>query len=121
MGIFTDIIVDNVPVFLGNIRFGDIPMDKPYSEMKDGQCPFMDQCRFLHENRTKMPELIARIQDTYCTKPACCRCARFRISQSLGLAKVPALMLPDQIDWARQIVQEFGGNLETDGQLAEAQ
>ena len=121
MGIFTDIIVDNVPVFLGNIRFGDIPMDKPYSEMKDGQCPFMDQCRFLRENRTKMPELIARIMDTYCTKSACCRCARFRIAQSLGLHAVPPLMLPDQIDWARQIVQECGVNFEKDAQPAEIQ
>jgi hypothetical protein len=96
-------------------------MNETDNKIEDSQCPYVDSCVFLRENRTKMPELIARIQADYCTNPACCRCARFRISQSLGLDKVPALMLPDQIDWARQIVQEFGGDLETDGQLAEAQ
>ena len=66
-----------------------------------------------------MPELIERIQDTYCTKPARSECARFKIAQSVGLEKVPPLMLPEQVEWARQIIAESDRDLEADGQLAE--
>ena len=76
----------------------------------------MDTCALLHQNRTKMPELITRIQDTYCTKPARSECARFQIAQSVGLEKVPPLMLPEQMEWAQQIIEEC--DLEADGQLA---
>ena len=80
----------------------------------------MSQCDFVRENRTKMPELVNRIQDHYCSKAAYCQCARFRIYQSLGTAATPPLMLPEQIEWSRQIIEEYGHDSSTDQQPAEA-
>ena len=94
-------------------------MSETNNKTEDLQCPFMDTCAFLRENRTTMPELIERIQDTYCTKPARSECARFQIAQSVGIAKVPPLMLPEQVEWAQQIIEESDCDLEADGQLAE--
>ena len=94
-------------------------MNETNNTTKDLRCPFMDTCAFLRENRTKMPELIERIQDTYCIKPAYSECARFQVSQSVGLAKVPSLMLPEQVEWAQQIIEESDRDLKADGQLAE--
>ncbi|MHC5173134.1 MAG: hypothetical protein ACYSPJ_05155 [Planctomycetota bacterium] len=95
-------------------------MNETKNTTEDLRCPFMDTCALLRENRTTMPELITRIQDTYCTKPARSECARFQIAQSLGLEKVPPLMLPEQVQWAEQIIEECDRDLEADGQLAGA-
>ena len=65
-----------------------------------------------------MPELVERIQDTYCTKPARSECARFKIAQSVGTEKVPPLMLPEQVEWAQQIIEECDRDLESGGRLA---
>ena len=93
-------------------------MSETNNKTEDLQCPFVDSCAFLLENRTKMPELVERIQDTYCTKPACRKCGRFQVSQSVGLEKVPPLMLPEQVEWAQQIIEESDRDLKADGQLA---
>ncbi|MCK5783541.1 MAG: hypothetical protein KAH06_03790 [Desulfobacterales bacterium] len=88
-------------------------MKKPDYEITDRQCPFLSQCALIHENRTKMPDLIARIEDDYCTKAAF-RCARFQVCQTIGVNVVPPLLLPDQIDWARQIIEEYHCGITTD-------
>jgi len=77
-------------------------------ETKNHECPFLDECAFIHNNRAKMPELVNRIYERYCTKTASHECARYRVYQTLGAKDVPPLMLPDQIDWARQIIEEDG-------------
>jgi 4'-phosphopantetheinyl transferase EntD len=74
-----------------------------------------------------MPELVSRIKDTYCTTTSCCRCARFQIAQNVGLDAVPHLMLPNQTEWASQILAECvpesdrdsDPDLEKDGQPVE--
>ena len=93
-------------------------MSETNNKTEDLQCPLMDTCAFLCENRTTMPELVERIQDTYCTKPARSECARFKIAQSVGTEKVPPLMLPEQVEWAQQIIEECDRNLESGGRLA---
>ncbi|MFZ9033779.1 MAG: hypothetical protein ACO21J_07495 [Anaerohalosphaeraceae bacterium] len=93
-------------------------MSETNNKTEDLQCPLMDTCAFLRENRTTMPELVERIQDTYCTKPARSECARFKIAQSVGTEKVPPLMLPEQVEWAQQIIEECDRDLESGGRLA---
>ncbi|MHC4232371.1 MAG: hypothetical protein ACYSQY_05335 [Planctomycetota bacterium] len=93
-------------------------MSETNDKTEDLQCPLMDTCAFLCENRTTMPELVERIQDTYCTKPARSECARFKIAQSVGTEKVPPLMLPEQVEWAQQIIEECDRDLESGGRLA---
>jgi hypothetical protein len=82
-------------------------------------CPRLEQCHFIRENQIKMPELVARTQHNYCTQSAHSRCARFYITQLLGTEAVPSLMLPSQFEWAQQVIEEFGNDLEKDGQLSE--
>jgi hypothetical protein len=96
-------------------------MKKDLFETTDNQCSFLDECVFIRENQTKMPELVVRIQNNFCTKSACFRCARFQISQLLGLEAVPPLMLPSQIEWARQIIEEYGSELSENELSAETQ
>ena len=95
------------------------PMKKPVCETTNYECPFLSQCDFIRENEAKMPELIHRIQSEYCTK-ALSRCARFRVRQALGPDALPPLLLPDQLDWARQIIEEYGRDPRTDEQTARA-
>ena len=64
-----------------------------------------------------MPELVERIQKTYCTTLSCCRCARFQIAQNLGLDAVPQLMLPNQNQWATQIIEEYVPESDRDSDL----
>jgi len=68
-------------------------------------CPFMEQCHFLLSNYETMPELVERTVEHYCTNSQA-RCARLELYESLGAAAVPELMLPNQYDWARQIVED---------------
>ena len=93
---------------------------KPACETTERQCPFLDQCDFIHKNVTKTPELIQRIRSRYCTKTAYCQCARFQVHQSWGADAVPPLMLPEQTDWARQVIEEYECDSRTDEQVVEA-
>jgi len=85
------------------------------------ECPFLDLCGFAGETWSDMPELAKQVQENYCTRLMFNQCARFRICQLLGPGTVPPLMLPKQAQWAEQIIQEYGGDLEKDGQPVEAQ
>ncbi|MHC4907785.1 MAG: hypothetical protein ACYTBW_06000 [Planctomycetota bacterium] len=80
-------------------------MSETNDKTEDLQCPLMDTCAFLCENRTTMPELVERIQG-------------FKIAQSVGTEKVPPLMLPEQVEWAQQIIEECDRDLESGGRLA---
>jgi hypothetical protein len=120
MGIFTDNIINDL-TFFGSFIIGDFPVNNEFlGETTECQCPFLVQCNFIRENRTKMSELVARIESRYCTKSACCRCARFRVAQVLGPVAMPPLMLPEQIDWARQIIEECGRDFKPVSQPAGA-
>ena len=77
-------------------------------ENTDYQCSYLDLCGFIRVNLIETPNLIRRIKSNYCTKVAYIKCARFRVHQSLGADAVPPLMFPDQIDWAQQIIEEYG-------------
>ncbi|MEN8126624.1 MAG: hypothetical protein ABFR90_02345 [Planctomycetota bacterium] len=69
-------------------------------------CPFLHQCSLMTSQQEKMPELIQRIRQTYCTDESA-QCARRMICEMLGPAVVPPLMLPSQSNWALQIAEEY--------------
>jgi len=93
-------------------------MTKPAAKT-DYQCSLVEKCVLLRNNETKMPELVNRIRQQYCKTEDFCQCARFHIYESAGLAAVPPLMLPDQFDWSRQIIEEYRKGFETDAQPAD--
>ena len=88
-----------------------ILMQKPI-ETTNCECPCLNECTFVCSNQANMPELVQRIKDRYCTNSAWGECARYRVYQSLGAREVPPLMLPDQVNWARQVIEEY--NLDSD-------
>ena len=83
-------------------------------------CPFLGQCSFIESHRDKLPELVQRIHQQYCTNETS-RCARRQIYEVLGPNAVPPLMLPGQTDWACQIIQELGGESDSLAESTEAQ
>lgn len=83
------------------------------------QCPLLDQCELISENLDKMPELILRTKDRFCSNPEL-ECARRRIKQTLGDKMVPPLMLPEQMDWAEQIIDENNSGARKDSKAVPA-
>jgi len=90
------------------------------TEKTSCHCPFLGQCAFIDQNQEKMPELVSRLRDKYCTKESHCECARFQIYELPGDHTVPPLMLPDQIDWARQIIEELDRESELEDSTVKA-
>jgi predicted nucleotide-binding protein (sugar kinase/HSP70/actin superfamily) len=80
-------------------------MQNSKSDTNVYECPFLDQCEFIQNNIDKMPELIQRTKERYCTQPES-ECARRWLYVECGGRAVPPLMLPEQTAWARQIMEE---------------
>ena len=70
------------------------------------QCPNIGCCKLIGEKGLTTPGLINRIKSQYCTILDHQHCARFHVCQALDSDKVPTLMLPNQTEWAQQIIQE---------------
>jgi hypothetical protein len=69
-------------------------------------CPLLDGCKLVYENKDRMPELVFRIKQAHCQDDNS-KCARKWLADMLGAAQVPALMMPNQWEWARQIVEDY--------------
>lgn len=82
-------------------------MQSKNRQVAQHQCPFNNQCVLINQNQSKMPGLIHRVQENYCTLKSCFKCARFCVYRALGIDAVPELMLPTQTEWAKQIIEEF--------------
>jgi hypothetical protein len=76
------------------------------TEPNDYICPFFDVCDFIRNNEEKMPDLICKTKNQYCTRKEV-QCARRRVYETLGVSLTPPLMLPGQALWARQIIEEY--------------
>jgi hypothetical protein len=84
------------------------------------KCPFLDQCKFIQNNLEKMPELIQRSKERYCTQPEA-ECARRQLYETCRAEVVPPLMLPEQTAWARQIMEEYESKSLSDTQVSTIQ
>lgn len=80
-------------------------MEDPDSKQIDYTCPYLDKCLLVQQNETKIPELIQRIRQRYCSKENV-SCARRYLYEQLDSNLVPPLMLPDQHEWAKQIIED---------------
>jgi hypothetical protein len=79
-------------------------MDESAQKKPDILCPFSEQCGLVEMLREKMAELSQRIYNNYCTN-ASSQCARRQLYEQVGANAVPPLMLPGQLNWARQITE----------------
>jgi hypothetical protein len=73
--------------------------------MPSDGCVLQGKCKVISDNRVDMPDFTRHLEDYFC-KQTRHQCARFQVYEALGLDAIPALMLPDQYDWARQIIEE---------------
>ena len=84
-------------------------MKNTKNEMPSDGCVLHGKCKVISDNRVDMPDFTRHLEDYFC-KQTCHQCARFQVYEALGLDAIPALMLPDQYDWARQIIEEHTAN-----------
>jgi len=85
----------------------------------NNECPFASQCDFIRNNNERMPELVNRTRQQYCSTEDCCQCARFYVYEMLDPLAVPPLMLPDQVEWSQQIIKEHHRDFQKRPQPAE--
>lgn len=69
-------------------------------------CPFLLQCTFMETHQEKTPELAQWFYKQHCTSEST-KCALRMVYETLGSDAGKVLMLPDQIDWADQIIAEY--------------
>jgi hypothetical protein len=71
-------------------------------------CPYHEKCpMFGNQICTEFPPLSEKLKDQYC-RGNFESCARKCIRDTVDKESVPKLMLPQQHDWARQILSEKG-------------
>ncbi len=70
------------------------------------RCEHMEICKlFAIDAIASNEKLQERFKGTFCNDNSS-KCARRLIREKLGKEFVPAVMLPNQIDWARQILSD---------------
>jgi hypothetical protein len=71
-----------------------------------GKCEFLETCGlYAIEVIASNVELKKRFQETFCSCDSS-KCARHYVRKALGKGLVPELMLPHQIEWAKQLVSD---------------
>lgn len=69
-------------------------------------CNFLENCPFFSTpEMVDRPHLIDYLKTVYCRSDFQ-NCCRYRIAAALGCEHIPSLMMPDQMEWARQILKE---------------
>lgn len=66
-------------------------------------CECLDGCPFFNDKMDNMPGLSNMYKRSYC-KGDYASCARFMVFKSLGKAKVPEDMFPNQQDRAKELL-----------------
>jgi hypothetical protein len=70
------------------------------------RCEYFEICSlFTVDAIAKCEKTQERFRETFCISSNC-NCARKMVHSKLGMDYVPALMLPSQLDWARQILSD---------------
>jgi hypothetical protein len=71
-------------------------------------CVYHEKCpMFGNQICTDYPTLSEKLKDQYCRgNPELC--ARKRVREAINKEAVPQLMLPQQYDWAQQLLTEHG-------------
>jgi hypothetical protein len=80
-------------------------------------CPYHEKCpMFGNQICTKFPPLSEKLKDQYC-RGKFETCARKCVRETIGKEFVPTMMLPQQSDWARQILSDKGVSITQINQL----
>jgi hypothetical protein len=70
------------------------------------ECEIIQTCLFFNEPAVRdMPGLVKQLKTTYCLGDNT-KCARHKVYKALGRQAIPKLMLPDQYDWAQQVLRD---------------
>lgn len=77
------------------------------NDLEGALCPYLTTCRIIQPQRDKLVKLADRFKEDYCFKNHK-GCARRWIKDFLGAEKVPELMMPQQHEWAEQLLFDAG-------------
>ena len=66
-------------------------------------CELVVKCPFFNDKMKNMPAIAEQMKTKYC-KGDNSYCARFMVFRALGREKVPANLVPNQIDRAEEII-----------------
>lgn len=69
-------------------------------------CNLMERCSFFKNNMAEMPSTAEVIKMRYCRGRENAVCARYLVSESLGMEKVPPDLLPNQMDRIAEILDD---------------
>jgi len=69
------------------------------------ECPRLSTCPFFNEKMKAKPGTTEMYKSMYCQKDYE-KCARYLVFIALGKEKVPANLYPNEVDRAKQIIQE---------------
>ena len=68
-------------------------------------CPYLEVCGLIQTHQDNLPGLVDRFKQDYCFHNHLA-CSRRWIQDFLGAEKVPELMMPQQHEWAEQLLFE---------------
>ena len=70
------------------------------------ECPVLGKCPFFNDQMANMPSVTIWLKRKYCTSSDFSSCARYRIREAQGAAKVPPDLFPNEQDRAKEILQK---------------
>ena len=105
LGDITDVnsIENNQRDALGALHVMQEEKEKLLTEL----CPYFETCDMIQGGHERFPELVGRFKQKYCSGNHTA-CSRRWVWDFLGVEKVPELMMPQQHDWAQQILTDSG-------------
>ena len=69
-------------------------------------CQLLETCVFFNDKHIQnLGDLTRRLKIQYC-KGQFAQCARYKVARALGRECVPPLMIPNQMDWANEILRD---------------
>ena len=70
-------------------------------------CRLLEKCIFFRDKMVDMPSTARSIKARYCWGDGNSTCARYLVSEKLGVDKVPQDLLPSQTDRMEEILDEI--------------
>jgi len=69
-------------------------------------CELLGGCPFFNDHMKGFDTVKEILKEKYCRQDKS-GCARYMVFKALGRPKVPADLIPNQVDWAQQIISSW--------------
>jgi hypothetical protein len=82
-----------------------------------GDCRFLGTCVFFNNRMVQMPPAARILKQKYCRDDNV-HCARYLVSVTAGRGSLPGDLLPNQVETARRIIEEWAAVPVTQGRMS---